>query len=52
MKEEKPRIRGCKRPNSKEKKMWHYRKGRRTLPKTRAGLEVERKSLEVVEKAV
>ena len=27
--------------------MWHYWKGRRTLPKTLAGLEVERKSPEV-----
>ena len=48
----KPRIRGCERPNSKEKQMWHYWKGRRTLPKTRAGLRVERKSLEVAGKAV
>ena len=52
MKEEKPRIRGYERPNSKEKQMWHYWKGRRTLPKTRAGLGVERKSPEVVGKAV
>ena len=52
LKEEKPRIRSCERPNSKEKQMWHYWKGRRTLPKTHAGLGVERKSPEVVEKAV
>ena len=32
--------------------MWHYWKGRITLPKTRAGLGVERKSLEVAGKAV
>ena len=48
----KPRIRGYERPNSKEKQMWHYWKGRRTLPKTRARLGVERQSPEVVEKAV
>ena len=46
------RICGCERPNSKEKQMWHYWKGRRTLPKTRVGLGVERKSLEVAGKAV
>ena len=34
----------------KKKQMWHYWKGRRTLPKTRAGLRVERKSPEVVVK--
>ena len=48
----KTRIRGYERPNSKEKQMWHYWKGRRTLPKTRAGLGVETKSPEVVGKAV
>ena len=48
----KPRFHGCERPNSKEKQMWHYWKGRRTLPKTRAGLRVERKSPEVARKAV
>ena len=46
------RFRGCERPNSKEKQMWHYWKGRRTLPKTHAGLGVERKSPEVARKAV
>ena len=51
-KEEKLRIRNCERPNSKEKQMWHYWKGKRTLPKTRAGLGVERKSPEVAGKAV
>ena len=30
--------------------MWHYWKGRRTLPKIRAGLEVERKSPKVDER--
>ena len=52
LKEEKPRIHGCERPNSKEKQMWHYWKGRRTLPKTRARLGMERKSPEVVGKVV
>ena len=42
----------AERRNSKEKQMWHYWKGRRTLPKTRAGLGVERKSSEVIEKVV
>ena len=51
MKEEKLRIHDCERPKSKEKQMWHYWKGRRTLPKTCAGLEVERKLPEVVGKA-
>ena len=32
--------------------MWHYWKGRKTLPKTRVRLGVERKSPEVAGKAV
>ena len=30
-------------PNGKEKQPWHHRKGRRTLPKARVGIGVEKK---------
>nr|CAN60009.1 hypothetical protein VITISV_024744 [Vitis vinifera] len=34
------------RPNGKEKQPWHHLKGRRTLPKARAGIGVEKKIAE------
>ena len=43
LKKEKPKNRPCERPNRKEKQPWHHRKGRRTLPKARAGIGVEKK---------
>ena len=41
--EGKPKNRPCERPNGKEKQLRHHRKGRRTLPKARAGIGVEKK---------
>ena len=52
LKKKKPKNRSCERPNEKEKQPWHHWKGRRTLPKARAGIGVEKKLSEDAEKTV